>query len=305
MLELRRALAWSSLLLPLAGLAATDAWAAPAVPTKTAGPKAGGGSVKAQCIAAHEAGLSLRNEKKPHAARAKFVQCARNECPVVLRKECADLIATAEKEAPTVLLEAKDDKGGDTTAVKVSLDGNALVARLTGAAVEVEPGEHVFKFERDDGKTIEQRVLVGEGEKNKKVVADYAALLPKKVVEEPHGARETPKKAEIPVISWVAGGVAVVALGSFTVFALTGKSKESDLASSCSPRCTDDEVSGPKTSYLIADVSLGVGIVAAAVAIYFALPAITGRGAVNASASRLGPPPWLPQPKVVGAGVTR
>ena len=293
---------WSTLLLPLAGLAATDAHAAPAS-SKTSGPKAGGGSVKAQCIAAHEAGLSLRNEKKPHAARAKFVQCARNECPIVLRKECTDLIATAEKEAPTVLLEAKDDKGGDTTAVKVTLDGNALVARLTGAAVEVEPGEHVFKFERDDGKTIEQRVLVGEGEKNKKVVADYAALVPKKV-EEPSGPKEPAKKAEIPVITWVAGGVSVVALGSFAVFALTGKSKESDLASSCSPRCTDDEVSGPKTSYLIADVSLGVGIVAAAVAIYFALPAIAGRGAVNANASRLGPPPWLPQPKVIGSGVT-
>lgn len=286
MLELRRALV-GSLLLPLAWLV---------VPNAEAAPKGGGASVKAQCIAAHEAGIAARNDKKPHAARAKFVQCARNECPVVLRRECTDLIATAEKEAPTVLLEAKDDKGGDTAAVKVTLDGNALVARLTGAAVEVEPGEHVFKFERDDGKTIEQRVLVGEGEKNKKVVADYAALVPKKVAEEP--PKEAPKKAEIPTVTYVAGGIAVAALGSFAVFALTGKSKESDLASSCSPRCTDDEVSGPKTNYLIADVSLGIGIVAAAVAVYFALPALTGRTSVKAS--RLGPPPWLPQPKIIG-----
>ena len=199
------------------------------------------GGAKAACLAAHEDATALLTQKKPHAAHDKFVACARVECPTVVRKECGEQLALVEKDAPTVALEARDEAGMDTTAVKVTMDGSAIADRLTGSAVDVEPGEHVFRFERADGKSIEQKVLVVEGEKNRKVVADFATLVPKPPPPGGDGAPVTahePKK--IPVLAYVAAGVGVVGLGGFAFFALTGKGAEKDLASSCNPNCSND-----------------------------------------------------------------
>jgi hypothetical protein len=69
--------------------------------------------------------------------------------------------------------------------------------------------------------------------------------------------------------TWVAGGVTVVGLIAFSVFALSGNSKESDL-DACKPACDDRSVyDDMQRDYLIADVSLAVSIVAAGVGAYF------------------------------------
>jgi hypothetical protein len=270
-------------LLAMLASASTGAGTAEAAPSAT----------KA-CIAAHEEALLLRAQKKPHAAREKFVACARTECPAVLRQECADQIAQITKDAPTVVLEAKDDAGHDDAAVKVTMDGAPVAARLTGAAVDVEPGEHVFRFERADGKSIEQRVLVALGEKNRKVVADYASIAPKPVDREaPSPPREREARQGLSPLVYVAGGVAVVALGSFTFFALHGKSTEKDLASSCAPRCTPGDVDPVQRDYLVADVSLGVAAIATAAAILFALPSLGASSPVQSA--RMPPAPWMPR----------
>jgi hypothetical protein len=258
-------------------------------------PRSKAASAKAACLAAHEEGLALRTQKKPHAAHDKFVSCARSECPVVVRKECAEQLTLAEKDAPTVALEARDESGLDAPAVKVAMDGAPLTERLTGTAVPVEPGEHVFRFEAADGKVIEQRVLVVEGDKNRKVLADFATLVPKPIGPD---RPVPPPRPPLPVASLALAGVTVVGLASFTVFAITGKNDEKDLASSCGPRCSDDEVGSVKTKYAVADVSLVVAVAAAAVAVVLAWPSITG-GAPRASTA-LGPAPWLPHPEPAG-----
>jgi hypothetical protein len=282
-----------------AALACACVLVAVVAPEASAAPRgaAKGGGNKTSCLAAHEEGQALRTQKKPHAARERFVSCARAECPVVVRKECVEQLALVEKDAPTVALEARDEAGMGMTAVKVSLDGVPLTDRLTGGGVGVEPGEHVFRFERADGKAIEQRVLVVDGDKNRKVLADFTTLVPKPPPEGDANVTAPRPARPIPVAPIVLGGVAVVALGSFAVFALSGKSKESDLSTSCGPRCTDDELSPVKTSYAIADVSLAVGVVAAAVAVVLAWPALTGAPASSASIART-PAPWMPRVKV-------
>ena len=262
-------------------------------PASAAPPKPGGGA-KTACLAAHEEALALRAQKKPHAAREKFVACARIECPTVVRKECGEQVALVEKDAPTVVLEARDELGADTMAVNVSMDGSPIAPRLTGAAVDVEPGEHLFRFEREGGKAIEQRVLIVEGDKNRKVVAEFASLVAKPPAGETVVPPHEPKK--VPVIAYVLGGVSLAAVGSFAYFALSGKGAENDLGSSCSPNCSDADLSPVKRDYLIADVSLGIGIALAAVTVLLSLPALTDSGAASTSAaSRRSPPPWMPR----------
>jgi hypothetical protein len=266
--------------------------------TSDAAPAAKGGAK--QCIAAHEEALTLRANKKPHAAREKLIACARAECPGVLRKECADQLALVEKDAPTVALEARDDEGNDATQVKVTMDGASIADRLTGGAMDVEPGEHVFRFERADGKSLEQRVLVVEGEKNRKVVGDFSTLVPKKpkVDDKPPVTTNPPPKLS-PLV-FVFGGLALVGTGGFVYFAATGKGKENDLAKTCSPRCTDDDVKPVKRDYLIGDIALGVGIASAALAVILALPSL-GAGSTSVQTATISrDPPWFPRVRVRG-----
>lgn len=265
---------------------------AAAAPPSPPAPKPAAGGAKAACVAAHEQAQSLRTQKKPHAARAQYVACARSECPIVLRKECADQLEQIDQVAPTATLEAVDEKGNSDSAVKVTLDGLVITDKLTGAAVPVEPGEHVFRFERaSDGKVIEQKVLVVEGERNRKVVADYQTLLPKRAPDPSTTARADAKS--IPTIAYVTGGAAVLGVAGFMIFSLSGKSKEDDLAGKCAPRCTDDDVSPVKTSYLIGDISLGVAIVAAVVTAVLVVPALSSSSAPPRTTGAL----WLPKTK--------
>lgn len=251
-------------------------------------------SPKQACLAAHEEAQSLRTQKKLHAAREKYVLCAKSECPVVLRKECAEQIEKVDAVAPTVALEALDDKGNSDTNVKVSVDGNVIAERLTGTAMPIEPGDHSFRFERADGKSLDLKVLVVEGEKNRKVTADFQTLLPKQKEERtPPPPIETKK---VPVLAYVAGGVALLGAGSFAFFALNGKSKEKDLAGSCAPNCAGDDVAPVERSYLVADISLVVAVIAAGAAVVLALPALTAP-ATSAKA----PPPYMPKVRIVGS----
>jgi hypothetical protein len=171
-----------------------------------------------------------------------------------------------------------------------------VTTRLTGTAIGVEPGEHVFKFEREDGKVVEQRVLVVEGDKNRKITGDFSALVPKPQPKAGGGGEGAPERREskpIPVLAYVAGGVAVAALGSFAFFAIRGKGREKDLAGECSPRCTDSDVDPVRRDYLVADISLGVAVVAAAVGVVLALPALGSSAKVQTA--KLGEPPWMPR----------
>ena len=59
----------------------------------------------------------------------------------------------------------------------------------------------------------------------------------------------------------------MIALGSFTLFGIQGKNDVDDLQK-CKPRCAESDVDKARTKLIIADISLGVGIVALAVSAY-------------------------------------
>jgi hypothetical protein len=134
-------------------------------------------------------------------------------------------------------------------------------------------------------------VLVVEGDKNKKIVADFATLAPKKPPPPPPPPPPPAEKkgSSISPGVFIAGGVALVAVGGFTTFAILGKNEEKKLAGDggCKPNCSSDQVSPVKRDYLVADVALGVAVVATAVAVYFA---VTSSG--KSSAAKSPPATW-------------
>ena len=84
--------------------------------------------------------------------------------------------------------------------------------------------------------------------------------VPSAVVAEP----ERPPGRFVHPVAYPLAGLGVVALGSFAVFGLQGRADAADLRAGCgaTASCTDDQVGAVRSKYLIADISLGVGIVA-------------------------------------------
>lgn len=226
-------------------------------------------SPTAVCIDAHEKAQRSMQEGKLRAARESLLVCSRETCPKVAQTDCASWLRDVARDTPSVVLAAKDVAGQDREDVRVVIDGDQVVAALDGRALPLDPGPHVFRFE-SGGRRVEQKAVLGVGEQNRRVVADFAttehaSVAPFALGLSPTIAPEPSRTTGLPVATYALGGVAVLALGSFTVFALTGKNQEG-----CVPTCTSAEVSYFRRSYLVADISLIVALASAGGAVLFA-----------------------------------
>ncbi len=227
-----------------------------------------------QCAASAEQAQQLRDEGKYRRAREQMLICARDVCPGPIKSDCGKWLTELDRDAPTVVFGARDGKGADVLDVKVSMDGSLIQERLDGKPVLVDSGEHVFKFESKDGAVKEERVLVRAAEKARPIIATFpgAAVPDKDPNKEPGGAgpvigdgREGGEGSIVPPL--VVGGIGVVALGSFAIFGIGGKNDVDDLQK-CKPSCDEKDVDSARTKLIIADISLGVGVVALGVAAY-------------------------------------
>jgi hypothetical protein len=229
---------------------------------------------KQACVDASEKAQQLRNDGKFAEARMALGTCMDGSCPGVVRAACAGWLQSIDQAQPSVVLAAQDARGQDLTDVRVSMDGAPLVERLEGRTLPVDPGEHQFRFESGGGK-IEKRVVVREGEARRSISVVFAAPAsatgPASPVQSTPEASRAAASSSPPVLAWIAGGVGIAAAGSFGFFAISGAAKWSDLKNSCYGHCANDQVDGVKTRFLIADISLGVAVVALGVATYLVL----------------------------------
>jgi hypothetical protein len=213
------------------------------------------------CASAADQAQQLRDDGKYRRAREQLLVCARDLCPAPIKRDCLEWLSSLEAIAPTIVLGAKEGTK-DLADVKVSVDGVPVTEKLDGKPMQMDLGKHTFKFEYA-GQTKEEDFIIGAGQKNRNVSVTFA--VPTAVVA-PTVPREQPSEGSlVPAI--VVGGIGVVALGSFAIFGLGGKSDVDDLQS-CKGHCTEESVDKARTKLIIADISLGVGIVALGVATY-------------------------------------
>ncbi len=222
---------------------------------------------KEQCIAAFDQGQELREHLKLRAARDNFLVCSRDACATALRKDCAEALESVVRDLPTVALGARDAEGRDLPAVRVFVDDERVTPDVSGRSLAADPGKHVVRFEHDGYAPSRREVLLRMGERNREAVVVLRREGTPASEKAPHL-----EKADSPSAwAYVFAGLGLAALGSFTYFAVAGKTEKDRLASSCGPACSDAETAGVRSRYLVADVSLGVGIVAVAAAVYFFL----------------------------------
>lgn len=184
------------------------------------------------CLSASEKGQKLRSAGKLREARESFVVCGGEGCPALVRHDCSTWNQELASILPTVVFGAKDRSGRDMFDVTVSMDGEALVKKLDGKSVTVDPGRHTFKFE-SGGLSATEVALVKEGEKSRAItvtLADPSTPVPASVppstqpVSPSTGPTPTPgaDKPGHSIAPWIVVGIGGAALiTGVVIFATT------------------------------------------------------------------------------------
>ncbi len=220
------------------------------------------------CISAHVEAQRLEKAAKLREARSALVRCSDPACPSVLVTECTELFAKLDQAVPSLVFVARDASGKDIADARV-LDGETvLLERLDGKAIEVDPGEHRFRIEHAGEAPIEQRLVVREGDKLRRVEVSFG---------KPGGGGPAPQEEERQVTPafWVVGGAGLAGLAVFGALAGVGLAKKGDLDDqACAPNCPTADVDEVRSLFLGADITLGIGLAALAVApiLYFTSP---------------------------------
>ena len=117
----------------------------------------------------------------------------------------------------------------------MSVDGQPLVSQLDGQAIPLDAGSHAFHFEAADGTSLDQRILIPEGEQNHAIAVVLGAPTAPRA---PATAQPTlADHAETPapggsktrrVLGFVTGGVGVGLLGLAAYCQLTALSRDHD-----------------------------------------------------------------------------
>jgi hypothetical protein len=121
-----------------------------------------------ECLAANEGAIKLRGEHKLRQARDEALVCSAPSCPGEVRDVCQLRVKDLNAAIPSIVFLAKDGAGHDLVAVRVFMDGEPIGDRLDGAAISVDPGQHVFTFEADGLPPVTQSFVVGEGQKDRR-----------------------------------------------------------------------------------------------------------------------------------------
>ncbi len=233
-------------------------------------------SVAVQCAQTAEEGQRSRAQGALRAARESFQTCARKACPRAVQADCARWMEEVTESQPTVVIHAYGKDKAEIENAHVSVDDTDVV--VNGMALPLDPGSHVIRLRTDDG-SIEQRVVLAEGEKNRVV---SLSLAPKETPPPP--PPPPAKSAPIPLLTYALGGAAILTLGTGAALWGVGASDRSALAASCAPggTCSRSAVSSAKTELVVGDILVGTSLVLAAGAVYFFLTRKTDT--VNATA---------------------
>jgi hypothetical protein len=227
---------------------------------------------KLACLQRHEDAQLARKQGQLLAARSALLACSRAACPDAVRADCVDWLEEVNHSIPSVVVTARD-RGVDVIDVKVFMDGELMAARLTGGALEADPGEHHFRFESARGPVVERTVLLGEGVRNRPIDLEFAPP-PAVAMPAPAPLLSPPSPpwsfANHPLkrSDFILGGVALAGFATAAALGIWALHERSALEGSCGPFCTDAEVSPLRTKLVIADVALGTAVVALAVGAY-------------------------------------
>ncbi|HZO11928.1 MAG TPA: hypothetical protein VFB62_01675 [Polyangiaceae bacterium] len=221
---------------------------------------------KEVCADAYDNSQVLRDDGELMLARAQLVLCQR-VCPRKLADDCQSWQKDVDARLASVVLEARD--AGE---VRVRIDDRPAEP-LPPGEVLLEPGKHRFVFERvADGRSIEQVVVLGAGDKRHRIAASFDEAKP----EEPGlgGGAVT------SIVLLSVGGAALVVAGALAIKGHVDRSALFD----CRPYCAVEDVEAVRKTWTAAGIVAGIGgaMVAASLVVWL----VTGDESEAASLTR-------------------
>jgi hypothetical protein len=202
---------------------------------------------KKACADAYDNSQVLRDEGRLWLARAQLLVCQR-ACRRELAVDCEKWRGEVEARLPSVVLVPRDPNGTLVDA-RVSIDGKEPEP-VPGGEVLLEPGDHTFRFENDEGEAIDKTVTVAAGDKAVEVVAEFSTVVPDQSGLDP-----------MTVTAVSLGAVGTLALVTALGLTINGHVNRNALFD-CKPDCAEEDVEAVRTDWTAAGI---VGAVGAAV----------------------------------------
>lgn len=246
-----------------AGIVSAETTAFAANPTPTPADE------RAECAKLAEDAQAQRTAGKMRAALESLSMCARESCPLVIRRDCTSWVDEVERVIPTIVVHATDVRGQDVASVKVYADGALIKEQLDGRAISLDPGVHKLRFVVAGATAVERDVVLAESQKNRLVELRFdRPLRLDGTVDGDAGTSSTTSthassSARPSVLPWVFVGIGAASLATFGVLEIIGHGEYDDLESTCGKTrsCTDDQIAPARTKFVAAAVALGVGLV--------------------------------------------
>ncbi len=220
------------------------------------------------CLAAYADGQRARKTGEFAKAHELFAFCGGATCPNALHGDCQRWLSEVEAVTPTSVFQVLGAGGNELSDVRLQVGGNTHA--LDGRAIAFDAGEHELRFFAAGHETLTQRVTFTEGEKltfRKVHLKPTSQATPVSEVADPSPAgqnvfAETPSAegevSYLPVL--IGAGLGAVGVAGFSYFGLRARGADKDL-SNCTPDCSTSRVEGIERDYLLANVSLGIGVV--------------------------------------------
>lgn len=207
------------------------------------------------CFKSYTEAQAQRRKNELARAKESLKECLAPACPALLRTDCQAWLAEVEAETPSIEVDTDAPPGMRT----VTVDGRSVMLHQD---VVLDPGMHRIRVETAKG-SREISIELHKSEKKRRVLVSFAEPTP------PTDTRPVETARPLPIGFWVASAVSVLALGTFGVAGGIGLQDQSSLEGSCAPRCPPEDSDRVSRTFLVADVALGVSVVAAATALVF------------------------------------
>lgn len=233
---------------------------------------------KEQCVIAHRQVQQAQREGKLLQAREFARVCTDAACPALLVEDCMGWLNGLNQHTPSVIFEVRVDGQPNDTAI-ITADNELVSQWARGESLMMDPGEHQFRVELAPYEPLVMKVLLTEGMRFRLIHAEFrskvASTSPAGLAPlAPSPTSSNGETRPTPFVVYPLLGVGALGIAGFAAFASIGWAKESSLDRSCRPNCTDGDLKALRTSYLVGDISLGVGAAAliTAGAYYLARP---------------------------------
>lgn len=197
-------------------------------------------STPTKCSEAHDRAGDLLADHRLRAARSQFLICASEECDPDDAHLCSTKVTELDSAIPTIVFGVKNAAGIDLSAVKVTMDGEVLTAKIDGTPLLVDPGRHTFRFEVQGEQPLDREFVIQQSDRNRierLVVGKQAS--PTKLPPR----RENTSMNTQRILALVSGGVGLVGVGLGSYFGVQAVSRK-DTAEKVCPRDPCDDSDG-------------------------------------------------------------